>query len=113
MSDIKRTHLKDLYSKSYKNEKWDFKHKITLDLVNFSWEYENKDKEKQSFSSNAIKITKSKLDFKTWEVKHKALIGRDWNPFSKPDSNDFYIWIDEFNDIISSSDWILELIDEL
>lgn len=101
---ITKTFKKNVYTQIHKD--WEnFKNKIVINLINFSGTYEDKEKNKKEFSSDKFQLISVKLDFKTWEEKHKALIWKDWRPYTRPDKQEIILDIDQFNELVDNFDY--------
>lgn len=105
---MKTTVLGNIFTKSFmgkdSNNEEVYKNKVTVDLVNISWEFPGKEwEEPRTFDVNKIRLTSAKLDYKTGEVKHKAIEGKNGNkPYTRPDSTEINIEISQFKELLWS-----------
>lgn len=89
---------KELFSKDY--YKWEYpQNRVKVELINYSWEYQDKNKGLVPYSWKRIKITNSKLQLQDDNVIIKQKIR--WSYIVNDETN-VKLTIQEFDDIITN-----------
>lgn len=111
----KQTTKATLFTKDFYSENDYPKSRVTINIVNNKWSFENsKTWLITDYDSDKVKVINSKLWIRDWlpYIKQVAKISKDWNPYSMPDQTNVNLEIDEFIELLSQKEDILDSIDK-